>query len=109
MGLEHKLFGGILHYRWYSDSKFKPYTREELTSFIMANNRLYIADKESKKAVTLAKSNGLRWRFWTKNIQDRLSVLFNKNIDCADVGDKKTNLIIITEYDEDFDLYEVIE
>jgi len=32
MKLEEKIINNVLHYRWYSDANFKPYTAEELTS-----------------------------------------------------------------------------
>jgi len=35
MGLEEKIIDGVLHYRWYSDEAFKPYTQKELTSIII--------------------------------------------------------------------------
>lgn len=34
MKLEEKIINKVLHYRWYEDADFKPYTLEELTSII---------------------------------------------------------------------------
>ena len=34
MDLEEKIIDGVLHYRWYSNQEFKPYTPKELTSII---------------------------------------------------------------------------
>jgi len=36
MKLEEKIINNVLHYRWYSDAKFKPYTAEELTAKLYA-------------------------------------------------------------------------
>jgi len=35
MGLEEKIIDGVLHYRWYSDAEFKPYTTKELTALLI--------------------------------------------------------------------------
>lgn len=39
MKLEEKIINGVLHYRWYSDSEFIPYTAEELTAIIYSKEQ----------------------------------------------------------------------
>ena len=35
MKLEKKIIDKVLHYRWYNDADFKPFTAQELTAIIV--------------------------------------------------------------------------
>ena len=39
MKLEKKIINKVLHYRWYDDEGFKPYTLEELTAIIESKEK----------------------------------------------------------------------
>lgn len=42
MKLEQKIIDKVLHYRWYEDESFKPYTEEELTAIIEKERENYM-------------------------------------------------------------------
>lgn len=51
MKLEEKIINGVLHYRWYPNNNFEPYTKKELTSIIFMK-RKENGEKSNKKIPT---------------------------------------------------------
>lgn len=69
----------------------------------MANNRLYLIDKETNEAVLLAKSFGSGWNLWPKEqeLQDFLNS--REGSDAWGNTDKSNNLFLITENCDEYD------
>jgi len=62
----------------------------------MANNRLYIGDKETKKTFCLTKSDGNVWRNVTERELDGLNELLSED----NIWDNETALILFSESDD---------